>query len=133
MYRILLYKRPGVYLFQGVAYRAFIWDGRLFEHGRLLFLESIWTSVLGHELSVEPENDNEHDRYAVSVKKNGVIDRHVPRSDSRIRLSEAWRVSLLGVYSVPGVYLFMLRYWPGAYLGRGIIWAGVTGARVPPG
>ena len=29
--------------------------------------KSIWTPVLGEELSVEPENGNEHDRYAMSV------------------------------------------------------------------
>ena len=35
--------------------------------------KSIWTPVLGEELSVEPENGNEHDRYAVSVKIIGRI------------------------------------------------------------
>ena len=34
---------------------------------------------------MEAENGNEHDRYAVSVKKNDIIDQNVPRSVSRIR------------------------------------------------
>ena len=46
--------------------------------------KSIWTPVLGEELSVEPENGNEDDRYAVRVKKDDAIVGHVPRAFSSI-------------------------------------------------
>lgn len=46
--------------------------------------KSIWTPVLGEELLVEQEHGNEHDRYAVSVKKNDMIVGHLPRSLSRV-------------------------------------------------
>ena len=39
--------------------------------------KSIWTPALAEELLVEPENDNEHDIYAVYVKKDNTIVRHV--------------------------------------------------------
>ena len=33
--------------------------------------EAIWTPVIGEELNLEHEESNEHDEYAVAVRKNG--------------------------------------------------------------
>lgn len=46
--------------------------------------KAIWTPYAGELLSVQEELDNEHDSYAVSVQKDGIIVGHVPREVSRI-------------------------------------------------
>ena len=46
--------------------------------------KSVWTPVTGEELYLGPEELNEHNKYAVAVRKNGEIVGHVPRSFSRI-------------------------------------------------
>lgn len=46
--------------------------------------KSVWTPVIGEELYLEPEESNEHDEYAVAVRKDGETIGHVPRSFSRI-------------------------------------------------
>ena len=42
--------------------------------------KSIWTPVIGKERYLEPKESNEHDKYAVAVKKDGEIVGHVPCS-----------------------------------------------------
>ena len=42
-----------------------------------------WTPVIGELLTVEREEDSQHDDYAVAVTKNGDIVGHVLRSISR--------------------------------------------------
>ena len=46
--------------------------------------KSVWTPSLGEALSVKEEQDNEHDIFAVSVEKAGMIVGHVPHEVSRI-------------------------------------------------
>ena len=46
--------------------------------------ERIWSVTIGEELLCEREMDNERDRYAVAVIKDGVIIDHLPRKISRI-------------------------------------------------
>lgn len=45
--------------------------------------KNIWDAVIGEELQCERELDNENDRYAVAVKKDGTIIGHLPRTISR--------------------------------------------------
>ena len=42
--------------------------------------KTVWTPVIGEELPVEREEDNQHDQHAVAVVKNGDIVGHIPRS-----------------------------------------------------
>ena len=44
----------------------------------------VWTPVVGEELILEPEDCNEHDKFAVAVKRNDEIIGHMPRSFSRV-------------------------------------------------
>ena len=46
--------------------------------------KSIWTHVIGEELCLEPEESNEHDAYAVAVRKDGETVGHAPHSFFRI-------------------------------------------------
>ena len=48
--------------------------------------ERIWSTTIGEELLCEREMDNERDRYAVAVIKDGVIIGHLPRKISCICL-----------------------------------------------
>ena len=43
-----------------------------------------WTPVIGEGLTMEREENNQHDDYAVAVTKNGDIVGHVPWSISRV-------------------------------------------------
>ena len=43
-----------------------------------------WTPVVGEELTLATEDDNEHDEHAVSVMKDGYIVGHVPCSLSKV-------------------------------------------------
>ena len=38
----------------------------------------IWTPVIGEELEVRTEDDNDHDQHAVAVVKDGVVIGHMP-------------------------------------------------------
>ena len=44
---------------------------------------TIWDAASGEDLVCERESSNEHDRYAVAIKKDGVIIGHLPRKISR--------------------------------------------------
>ena len=46
--------------------------------------KSVWTPYIGEVLPVQEELGNEHDSYAVSVQKAGIIVGHVPHEVSRI-------------------------------------------------
>ena len=46
--------------------------------------KEMWTPHLGQVLQVRPEEDNEHDEYAVAVVKNGSVVGHVPRMMSQV-------------------------------------------------
>lgn len=48
------------------------------------FYKNIWDAVIGEEIQCERELDNESDRYAVAVKKDGTIIGHLPRKISQI-------------------------------------------------
>ena len=80
----------------------------------------VWTPVIGEELLLQPEDDNEHDRYAVSLLRcsDSCVVRHVPRSVSRVFwffLRRGGRISCritgrrkLGLgLEVPCVYIFL--------------------------
>ena len=41
--------------------------------------KAIWTPVIGEELEVRTEDDNDHDQHAVAVVKDGVVIGHMPR------------------------------------------------------
>ena len=43
-----------------------------------------WTPFIGEELILQPEGNNEHDKHAVAVMKDGIVMGHVPRSVSRV-------------------------------------------------
>ena len=45
--------------------------------------KDVWDAVIGEELQCERKRDNERDRYAVAVKKDGKIIGHLPRKISR--------------------------------------------------
>ena len=45
--------------------------------------KDIWDAVIGEELRCEREPDNRSDRYAVAIKKDGIIIGHIPRKISR--------------------------------------------------
>ena len=45
---------------------------------------SIWTPIIGEKLVFEAQDDNEHDKLAVAVMKDGCIVGHVPRSISQV-------------------------------------------------
>ena len=44
---------------------------------------TIWDAAIGEDLMCEREPSNEHDRYAVAIKKDGVVIGHLPRKISR--------------------------------------------------
>ena len=44
----------------------------------------IWEAAVGEVLTCEREAQNENDRYAVAVKKDGVVIGHLPRKVSRV-------------------------------------------------
>ena len=44
----------------------------------------VWTPVIGEELTVIPEENNDHDRHAIAVMKDGEVVGHVPRELSKI-------------------------------------------------
>ena len=44
----------------------------------------VWTPFIGEELTVQQDNDNEHDDYAVGFLKDGVVVGHMPKEFSRI-------------------------------------------------
>ena len=46
--------------------------------------KTVWTPVIGEELPVEREEDNQHDQHAVAVVKNGTIVGHMPRTLSGV-------------------------------------------------
>ena len=46
--------------------------------------KAVWTPFVGETLTVHEEADNDHDAFAVSVKKSEMIVGHVPRSVSQI-------------------------------------------------
>ena len=43
-----------------------------------------WTPVVGEELTLETEDDNEHNEHAVAVMKDGYIVGHMPHSLSKV-------------------------------------------------
>ena len=45
--------------------------------------KSIWTPVVGEELTLQREDSNDHDLHAVAVVKDGNVVGHVPRSVCR--------------------------------------------------
>ena len=45
--------------------------------------KNVWHVIIGEELQCERELDNESDRYAVAMKKDGTIIGHLPRAISR--------------------------------------------------
>ena len=45
--------------------------------------KDIWDAVIGEELQCEREPDNRSDRYAVAIKKDGIIIGHIPRKISQ--------------------------------------------------
>ena len=44
----------------------------------------LWTPVIGEELTVTPEENNNHNRHTIAVMKGGEVVGHVPRELSRI-------------------------------------------------
>ena len=46
--------------------------------------KSIWTPVVGEELTLQQEDGNDHDIHAVAVVGDGDVVGHVPRSISRV-------------------------------------------------
>ena len=49
--------------------------------------KAIWTPVIGEELEVRTEDDNEHDQHAVAVVKDGVVIGHMPRLAAEVSLN----------------------------------------------
>ena len=45
--------------------------------------KTIWDAAIGEDLVCKREPSNEHDRYAVAIKKDEVIIGHLPRKISR--------------------------------------------------
>ena len=45
--------------------------------------KDIWDAVIGKELLCKREPDNKSNRYAVVIKKDGIIIGHLPRKISR--------------------------------------------------
>ena len=46
--------------------------------------KNIWAPFAGEQLSLQAEEDNEHDKYAVAVLKDDYVVGHVPRAISRL-------------------------------------------------
>ena len=55
--------------------------------------KTYWMPVVGEELTLETEHDNEHDEHAVAVMKDGYIVGHVPRSLSKVSLKRGGRIT----------------------------------------
>ena len=45
----------------------------------IIIYKDIWDAIIGEMLQCERELDNESDRYAVAIKKDGTIIGHLPR------------------------------------------------------
>ena len=52
-------------------------------HGHYIYKE-IWTPFVGEELTLNQENGNSHDRYAITVEKENKIVGRVPKELSKI-------------------------------------------------
>ena len=85
-----------------------------------------WTPVIGEVPTVEREEDNQNDDYAVAVMKNRDIVGHVPRSISRAswfffwNVEELWRVR----FAVKGSMVLgqcLTHWWPGLILRPALI------------
>ena len=46
--------------------------------------QDVWEAVIGETLQCVREPENTHDRYAVAVKKDGVVVGHLPKKISRV-------------------------------------------------
>ena len=46
--------------------------------------KAVWTPFWGEELSVQPEDHNDHDEHAIAVTRDGRTVGHVPRIISRV-------------------------------------------------
>ena len=46
--------------------------------------KNIWAPFTGEQLSLQAEEDNKHDKYAVAVLKDDYVVGHVPRAISRL-------------------------------------------------
>ena len=60
----------------GMAVSSFTVDSVIRGHH---VYKDIWTPYVGEELFLEQEQGNQHDFYATTVKKNGVVVGRVPR------------------------------------------------------
>ena len=46
--------------------------------------ETVWTPVLGEELTLQTEDGNQHDKHTVAVMKECCIASRMPRSISKV-------------------------------------------------
>ena len=53
--------------------------------------KTYWMPVVGEELTLEMEDDNEHDEHAVAVMKDGYIVGHMPLILWAELIFETWR------------------------------------------
>ena len=60
--------------------------------------KSVWTHVIDEELYLESEESNEHNEYAVAIRKDGKTVGHVPHSFSHI----SWYPAFISyIYALP--------------------------------
>ena len=58
--------------------------------------KKIWREAIGEELECNREPENSCDRYAVGVKRSGVIIGHLPRKlSSLFAVFKAWRCNIM--------------------------------------
>ena len=53
-------------------------------HNYMYIEVNIWTPIMGKELFLEAQDNNEHDKHIDAVMKDGCVIRHIPRSISQV-------------------------------------------------
>ena len=59
---------------------------------------TIWDAAIGEDLVCEREPSNEHNRYAIAIKKDGVIIGYLPQKISRLCTLFLWRGSSIACH-----------------------------------
>ena len=66
--------------------------------------KSIWTLIIREELVLEAQDDNEHDKHAVGVMKDGCVVGHVPHSIHVAINTYTHTCHTPGINLRPGIY-----------------------------
>ena len=67
----------------GESWQRLLREGERIVKGHHVY-KVVWTPFWGEELSIQPEDHNDHDEHAIAVTRDGRTVGHVPRIISRV-------------------------------------------------